>query len=382
MSFTGPTCQACGTDRLHEIPGFADLPRVTSDSKPFRNGGRLFVCGQCGLVQKAVDAAWLAEIEEIYGAYEMYHQSAALDQPVFDPASGSPSGRCEVLARQLRESAMLPESGALLDVGAGSGAMLAAFSAACPRWSLFGLDLDRRKEPALMAIPRFQELFTVPPERLARGFDLVTLIHSLEHFTDPLSMLQRLAQRLDGGGRLFIEVNNVDRMPFDLVVADHLCHFNPVSLGYMVSRAGLGVMATRDNWINKEISLLANAASHARNALHGDPTRVLAQIRAELGWLAGMLEHARLAARNGDFGIFGTSVAATWLAAGVGDAVGFFVDEDPARRGRTHLGRPILSPAEAPRGSVVYLAFIREVAEAIRHRLAALPLQFAAPAGA
>src|SRR5690349_4514475 len=119
-------CQACGNDSLHEMSGFSRLPRVTSDSKPYKPGGRLFVCGDCGLVQKIVDAAWLGEIGEIYRDYDMYHQSAANDQAVFDPVSGRPSGRCEVLASRLLESGALARSGRLLDVGAGSGAMLGA----------------------------------------------------------------------------------------------------------------------------------------------------------------------------------------------------------------------------------------------------------------
>ena len=98
-------CAACGADSLHEFPGFRKLPRVTSDSKPFREGGRLFVCNRCGLAQKIADAAWLAEIGEIYRDYEMYHQSAANDQAVFDPVSGRPRGRCEVLAQHLLQQA-------------------------------------------------------------------------------------------------------------------------------------------------------------------------------------------------------------------------------------------------------------------------------------
>src|SRR5678815_1760475 len=91
-------CQSCGAGRLYELAGFAPLPRVTSDSKPFRPGGRLFVCEGCALVQKIADDAWLQEISEIYRDYEMYHQSTCNDQPVFDALTGRPTGRCEVLA--------------------------------------------------------------------------------------------------------------------------------------------------------------------------------------------------------------------------------------------------------------------------------------------
>ena len=371
-------CQSCAASALREIAGFRELPRVTSDSKPFPAGGRLFVCERCGLVQKTVDRDWLRETEQIYRDYEMYYQSGSTDQPVFDPVSGRPRGRCEALSARLREARRLPDSGKLLDVGAGAGAMLAAFSREFPGWRLFGLDLDTRKEAALKKIPRFERLFTQPPEELREQFDLITLVHSLEHFPDPLAMLGKLRERLAPGGRLFVEVNNVERTPFDLVVADHLCHFSPASLCAIVARAGIGIEVIKDDWIAKELSLLASrdsaGAAPAENAADA-----IAKTEAEAAWLARLFADARAAASGGRFGIFGTSIAATWLASGLGDAVEFFVDEDTARQGRTHLSRPVLAPAQVPAGSVVYLAFVREVATAIRERLASLPIKFAAP---
>jgi len=331
------------------------------------------------MVQKIADADWLREIDEIYRGYEMYHQSASNDQAVFDPVSGRPSGRCEVLARHLLDSGALPRSGTLLDVGAGSGAMLGAFSSAADDWKLFGLDLDDRKERALRAIPRFEMLFTAPPEQLSQKFDLVTLIHSLEHFTDPLAMLSKLRERITPNGRLFIEVNDVDRTPFDLVVADHLCHFTPRSLAYLAARAGLRVETVSMDWVNKEISLLAVPDPQPPEPAHDDPREMISRIEGDVTWLRNMLGHARKFAGSGRFGIFGTSVAATWLASGLGDAVEFFVDEDPAREGRSHLDRPIFKPEQVPPGAVVYLAFVREVSSAISRRLADLPVKFAVP---
>ena len=378
MASSHHCCQACGADRLHEIAGFRHLPRVTSDSKPFRQGGRLFVCERCGTVQKIADAEWLREIGEIYRDYEMYHQSASNDQAVFDPASGQPRGRCEVLAQRLLESGATPRCGALLDVGAGSGAMLGAFSAACDGWKLYGLDLDDRKEKALRAIPRFEQLYTVPPAELPRQFDLVTLIHSLEHFTEPLQMLFTLHRKIAAGGQLFVEVNNAEKTPFDLVVADHLCHFTLQSLAHIVQRANFRVKIASTDWINKEISLLAVPHQQPQELKHDEPGRAIAKTKDNVAWLNRVLDHARESAGT-NCGIFGTSVAATWLASGLGDAVKFFVDEDPAREGRTHLGKPILKPAQAPAGAVVYLAFVHEVSASIVNRLSNLPVTFAAP---
>ena len=378
-------CQACAADRLLEIPGFSQLPRVTSDSKPFSRGGRLAVCQGCGMVQKLPDARWLAEIGEIYRDYEMYHQSAANDQAVFDPVSGRPKGRCEVLAQRLLEPGRLPGRGSLLDVGAGSGAMLAAVSSAGHDWRLFGLDLDNRKERSLSAIPRFERLFTTAPEQVAQQFDLLTLIHSLEHFPQPVAMLGSLRGLIAPGGRLFVQVNNAERTPFDLVVADHMCHFTPESLACLVARSGLGVEGVWTDWVNKELSLLAGDAPQAAAPRTEDAAAATARVRRDVDWLAGMLAHARglsSQAGKGRFGMFGTSVAATWLASGLGEAIDFYVDEDPARQGRLHLGRPIVLPGEVAPGATVYLAFIGDIAAQIARRLGHLPLSFAAPPAA
>ena len=372
-------CQSCNAEDLHEIAGFSQLPRVTSDSKPFRSGGRLFVCTNCGLIQKIADARWLEEIGEIYRDYAMYHQSSANDQAVFDPVSGRPSGRCEVLARHLLSCGALPAQGTLLDVGAGSGAMLSAFSAASSNWRLFGLDLDNRKEQALKAIPRFEKLYTGLPGQLSRQFDLLTLIHSLEHFTEPLAMLRALDSKLSADGRLFVQVNNAAKTPFDLVVADHLCHFTPETLGQMIARAGLYADLMKTDWVNKEISLIASRCSNQTTTAPCDPRESITRTQRDVDWLRRMLDHASKCRRTGRFAIFGTSVAATWLANGLGDHVDYFIDEDAAREGHTHMGKPILKPTELPADVTVYLAFVKPVALSIRNRLAGLSLKFAAP---
>jgi len=369
-------CQACDADTLEEIGAFTSLPRVTSDSKPFRPGGRLFVCADCGLTQKVADPQWLAEIAQIYAGYEMYHQSAALDQAVF--VDGQPIGRCELLARKLSECGVVAQTGTLLDVGAGSGAMLAAFSAMFRDWKLYGLDLDDRKQASLARIPGFQRLFTVPPDRIEQQFDMVSLIHSLEHFTEPKAMLHHLRMRLRPGGRLFVQINNAERMPFDLVVADHLCHFTPRSVAGLAARAGFGTERCATDWISKEISVIATAQPGAE-VIQDDASSARARVASDVAWLKSVLEDARSRVRHGRFGVFGSSVAATWLAAGLGEAVEFFVDEDPGRENRSHLQRPILRPDQVPPGSIVYLAFVRETADSIRRRLAGASFELAAP---
>ncbi len=377
------SCQSCQSHTLNEILGFGNLPRVTSDSKPFKNGGRLFVCDTCGLTQKIPDPVWIAEIERIYADYQMYYQSDTPDQVVFAPTSGEPIGRCELLVQHLKASKAIKNSGVLLDVGAGSGAMLSAFSASFTNWQLSGLDLDNRKLNKLREIRGFDTLYTVTPPELPRLFDLMSLIHSLEHLINPIEFLKQLLEKTSIDGQIFIEVNNVTEVPFDLVVADHLCHFSPYTLHALVGRAGWSVEILATNWARKELSLLAgrqaSKSMHSENPAFEGAESAFKRTQRQVDWLVGLITQANELAAAGAIGIFGTSVAATWLASALGSKVAFFVDEDPARKGKTHMGCPIFRPIDAPRGSSVFLAFPNPIAKSIAKRLSNLAAKYIAP---
>jgi hypothetical protein len=93
-----------------------------------------------------------------------------------------------------------------------------------------------------------------------------------------------------------------------------------------------------------------------------------------------MIEASRSASTDSDnFGLFGTSIAATWLCGVLDDAVSFFVEEDPSRVGRLYMGRPVLRPDQAPSKSVVFLALVPEVALRVAERLRATTLDLRLP---
>jgi hypothetical protein len=51
------------------------------------------------------------------------------------------------------------------------------------------------------------------------------------------------------------------------------------------------------------------------------------------------------------------------------DKVRFFVDEDPQRIGRTHLGLPILAPTDVPPDSDVFVGISPILSESLAARL-------------
>jgi len=366
-------CGACGVAALQEIPEFPKLPRVTSDCRPFRDGGKLAVCSVCGAGQALPDERWFAEIGEIYGNYDIYHQSGGYEQYVFDDSSGRMRPRSDVLVDRLKLIADAPRAGKLLDVGCGNGGTMKSFSQQGP-WELHGLDLDERNQSRLAGIPGFSKLHTCPPGEVTESFDIITLIHALEHFPDPLGFLQVLRSKLLDRGALFIQVPNASANPFDSVVADHLLHFSPHTLAVLVRRAGFGRIRIFTDWVKKEISLLALPAAEDKALPPDDPSRPPDHVVSQVKWLAGVIDGAQSLMASGEcHGIFGSSIAATWLWSKVSSRVQFFVDEDPNRIGRTHLGRPIISPEQVPPGASVFLAMATTLAESIQERLRGMP---------
>ena len=372
-------CRVCGAAALDEFPQFARLPRVTSDCRPFPAGGRLAICSECAAVQKPVDARWREEAAAIYAAYDVYFQSGGVEQAVFDPATGAPRRRSAVLVDRLASNRPIAETGRVLDVGCGNGALLSAFAESRPGWQLFGHDLSEINRAALSRIPGFKQLYTGPIDAVPGGFDLVTLSHSLEHFTEPVEDLASLRAKLAAGGCLFIEVPDAAATPFDLLVADHVSHFTADSVSRVLARAGFEPLIVAPDWVVKELSVVAEPGVGARPPA-SPPQSAGRRVAAQLAWLQALIDGARAAAATArPFGLFGTSVAAMWLFGEVGDAVEFFADEDPSRRGRRLLDRPILHPDDVPAGATVYVPLIPRVAQAVAARASGSGADFRLP---
>lgn len=373
-------CRVCRNLYLHEVDGFASLCRITSDCRSFPAGGRLAVCEICGTVQKIPDEEWIQEIGKIYAEYTTYYQADGDEQIVFDFHSGSTRRRSDVLMERLSGNCRLPKKGSALDIGCGNGATLLSMSRVFNGWSLNGFDLNEGSLRRLNSIPGFTRLYTGSLSLIGRSFDLTTMIHSLEHFPDPLTVLESLHPVVNSG-RLFIEVCNLEENPFDILIADHLMHFSPASILHTLRKAGFTAEKLYIDWVQKEISLTAYSTDAEEtpvpvmtNHYESESDVIYNHMVSYINWLKALVdEAASLSDVCQSFGLFGTSIASTWLASQLGQKVSFFVDEDLSRVGKMHMGRPVLSPAKVAAGSTVYISLAPKIAGAIALRLDHLP---------
>jgi len=375
MIIKGHLCQICEKESLRQFENFSELIRITSDCRPYKKGGTLTICEDCGAIQKINTPTWRVELEEIYGKYFAYHQSGGQEQKVFDSKLGSTHSRSEVIVDRLKTYLQLGKRCQLIDIGCGSGLTLTAFGKHFPEWVLNGFEIGDKHLLALKKIKNFDSLYSGDLEKINAHFDLVTMIHSLEHFVEPKKTLKEISKKISSK-YLFIEVCNIEENPFDILVADHLMHFSPNSLENLIKTSGFSTVTVNTNWIHKEISMLCQVASPDVKSIQPDykmqinPAKVYEKILAYVEWLKRLRKSAvDLIDHHGSIGIFGSSIGATWLASQLTSKISFFVDEDSSRVGRKHLNIPIISPQSVPNDSTVLIPLPPHIADAIFVRL-------------
>ena len=363
------SCHNCDAAPLKLACGYELFRRVTSDCKPWPTGGRMGACPVCGLVQAVTDAKWAEESRQIYSSYNIYYQSGGIEQTVFDPATGRGRPRSDVIVESLMQSAKLANTGRLLDIGCGNGAFLRSSSRTLPGWSFCGSEFDLRHREAVEVISGVDRLYSGSLAEIPGEFDVISLIHVLEHIPAPTAMLKQVATKLKPGGWLVVEVPDCRVNPFMLLVADHASHFSPGSLSAVVGGAGYEIVQANDAWVAKEISLLARKPS-----LKSPPTPACQSVEGEqtfANWkfLDAAITKAEALSRGSSFGLLGTSIGATWLDAQLQRSPEFFVDEDPHRTGKQHEGRPIHAVKDIPTGASVFIVLPRTIAQHVADRL-------------
>jgi len=135
-----------------------------------------------------------------------------------------------------------PPGSRILDVGTGSGELL--YVGQQHGYQMEGIEIDpryaefgRRTYGVELRTQSWEDL-SEPPET----FDVVTIFHVLEHLENPVRVLGKLSRLLRPGGKLIVEVPNVESTATSFSQKwhyGHLYHFNVASMLALGNRCGL-----------------------------------------------------------------------------------------------------------------------------------------------
>ena len=347
-------CISCSSSELEMLEGYSSLPRVTSDCKPDKIGGEMGVCHFCGLAQKIFNAKLLQHINDIYDNYEMYDLDQD-DQIIF--GNGADVTRTQIIVQCINDKFNLPKFGKLLEIGASKGAFLKNFGKEHSEWSLYSKEYDAKYAGMLEKIPNFKKNYTKLEQIKENTYDLVVAIHTLEHLHEPREYIQECIRNLSKGSPIFIQVPNIDNSIFDLLVSDHIAHFTDESLKIFLN--SFGIKSDVFSITEKELSgIMLNDVVGRTLSKRGGGVNV---IKEKINQIIKMKTKLEMICEKSNIAVYGTTIAANWIRAVVGDRIFCFIDDDKMKIGKTLGDRPIYAIADIPNSSKLVLPFNHQV---------------------
>jgi len=348
-------CPACGSDRhLRLYPDYSGrcvtsqmffLEDIVLDNR---------CCQNCGFI---FNAQGVRGIEE-----EVYSSKTWIPKPDLVAHDKNKLSAHQNYLDIFLSLAEVPEKGAILDCGAGTGAFLQAFRTARPQWELAGIEpgggFARLADRLPLAEAYNQPYYDV---KLERKFDLVASLAVLEHVADPLGALKWMRQRLSPNGKLLLQLPNFAKLPGDLFCADHINKMTVPHTRLLAEHAGFELLAVDDSAVM--FYLVLGKTELPAKEFSGCPDINLALAgeceavaRQTVECVKACVESATK--KGGMAAVFGTSPIGSMapLVLNCRDKVACLVDENTNTWGRKIDGRLVVGPDKMKELGVTDLA--------------------------
>ena len=231
-------CPICGSKESRDVYE-VDFRIWTQGDRRWR--AHQVVCTGCGLIYTNPRPSE-ETLKDFYDTYIRYGEESAYFR----------EKQIAFLAKHIPET-----KGKLLDIGAFDGSFLTL--AKEKGFEVHGI--EPAEECVLQARAKgldvVQGFFnTEYAHALTERYDVVTILHTLEHVDNPLEFLRLALHVTVPGGYVYIEIPDATR-PFAESIAEffsvqHLSHFTPATARNLISRAGVQIVAMeqeKELWI-------------------------------------------------------------------------------------------------------------------------------------
>lgn len=193
--------------------------------------------------------------------------------------------------RRLTQRVTGIERGALLDIGAGTGAFVTTMLQA--GWKVTGLEPDsiareNAKTKHGIELRSADDIYSLPPT----SFDVITLWHVLEHVHDLHGYFRQFKALLKPGGKLVIAVPNYTSKDAAAYgrhwaawdVPRHLYHFSPAGMQQLAQLEGFNIQSMHPMWFDAfYVSMLSEQYKNGQPNLVGALLKGISSNLAALG---------------------------------------------------------------------------------------------------
>lgn len=347
-------CNLCGTPLSDKIYDSGDALSLTSLCTVHDGRTEVYVCGCCAHVQSAA----MADIDAYYDdSYDILVDSEEEDQ-IYEVVAGRKVYRTEHQVKVLRDKLALTTGTRILDYGCAKSATLRTLASQIPGLEVHLFDVSDRYRPFWdKFIPRERgATFELPADWQDR-FDVVTSFFSLEHMAQPQDALRKIAALLKTGGTFYGIVPNVLSNTADLIVVDHVNHFTPPSLAWLLRANGFEVQDISDSvhrgalvFVARKLAQAAGAQPAAQDEVQAivDRARRIADFWQQAG--ARVQAFEQTLAADAPVALYGAGFYGAFIASWLRQPqrIRYVIDQNAFLQGRQLHGAPVIAPADLP----------------------------------
>lgn len=353
-------CIVCNHDKLISIYKYNKNLVVSSDAKTYISNFNLLKCYKCGHIQKAIDRTLNNLIDNIYLNYESYKLNCGKEEKII--YDNQEITRSEIIIRSL-ENIFKFRTGKILDIGTGSGVFLKALSNKYNNWQLYAQDITNKYEIDLYKIKNFKKFYNGIVSNINNKFDIISLIHVLEHINNPIDFLKVTKNQLKKDGIFIVQVPNISINKLDIFIIDHISHFHIDTLYFLLSRFFKYVYIVNTKF-EKEITLLASDIKIKEEFLL---IKNKIGINVKINNTIKFIEKVKNLSEK--VAVFGTSPYAVLCGALLKDNLLFFLDENINKVGKVLLNKKIIHPSNLNKDIKVIFPYSNDLFDIVSKRL-------------
>lgn len=341
-----PICNALHTrSRRFDFPIFrhADFSTVSRSVD-------LQLCGTCGVV---ISPMFFPNEKKRFKQLS-YRQIGLAGRSKVSSQGGMIRTRASIQVKHIEKELGRMEP-VVLDIGCYDGALLCELATRYQGAELTGVDVmvSPRKEAAAHENLVFS---TDLDEALKRKYNLIVISHTISYLSDLPTILPRLGKALTEDGVLFVQMPDVTKNPYYLLMGDQYYTFAPSSLRYVLGLYGFcaGIHDVPE-FAREALVVARQNHAPARRQSAGIPG--LSEVEAQFEIVSQKISCAKAYDRTAQFGIFGTTVNAAFVDELIGNHQTFFVDDDPYWTERSFRGRKVKRPEELKKTDKVFFPY-------------------------